>query len=303
MSEKSNPEILTQPHIDSRGVNNGLQDPNNVAAHLIPEDAFSVIDEAVLELPALFRPPSPSDSRVSTTSDAQRFQGFRSESSCCCLTRALGLLKQLFPNVPKACTQSKKQGDEIVTCHLPTSQSVVAENKQIIEAISNMLQCPCSQDGYLLVIMSLIVFKVLDWYAAAACEMSVTNNNQSSSKSHADYRRNSLCRPEMMLQSSKVMSSYCIDDEDQGRMATQLILSELHRAQRLVNLLSQRLKSHLTRNGRVSKSNNAADDQDTLSDGESTSSFSATMMGQLEADLRKRLRALSLEIVDMLRRG
>ena len=49
--------------------------------------------------------------------------------------------------------------------------------------------------------------------------------------------------------------------------------------------------------------NSAADGKDTPSDGESTSPFSAIMLDQLEADLRKRLRALSLEIVDMLRRG
>lgn len=301
--ETSDHDVLAQSHISSRGVNNGL-DSNDGAALLPPEDAFSVLDEAVAELSTLSKPRSPPNSRASTTtSDAPSFQGCRSESPCSCLIRALGLLKQLSPNTSTACTRSKRQGYENATCQLPTIQSVVAENEQTIEAISNMLQCPCSQDGYLLAIMSLIVFKVLDWYSAAARETPVTDDSQTPSQSHPVHRRHSLCHSEKVLQSPTVVGSYCIDGEDQGRMAAQLVLSELHRVQRLINLLSKRLKGHGTCNGAVVTSNTAADGQDTLSDGESTLPFSATMLDQLEADLRKRLRALSSEIVDMLRRG
>jgi hypothetical protein len=169
---------------------------------------------------------------------------------------------------------------------------VIAENEQTIEAISSMLQCPCSQDGYLLTIMSLIVFKALGWYAAAARETPealVTDDGQSSSKSPPGHHGHPSCHSEQVLQFPVVVGSYHIDGEDQGRMAAQLVLSELYRVQRLVNQLSKRLK--------------AADGQDIGCDGDNTSPFSATMLNQLEADLRKRLRALSLEIVEMLRRG
>lgn len=303
MPEISDPDMLAQPDFDFRSFNNELLDSNGASNLLTPEDAFSVIDEAVSDFPTLSKPRSPPDSRGSTTSDGQSFQGFRWESRCCCLIRALDLLKQLFPNASTACTRSSGQGYENAASQLPAIQSVVAENERTIEAISNMLQCPCSQDDYLLAIMSLIVFKVLGWYAAAARNAPVTDDSHSPSKSHPDQRRQSSCHSEQVLQFPTVAGSYCIDGEDQGRMAAQLILGELHRVQRLVNLLSQRLKRHGMRNGTVGVPNGAADGQDTLSDGGSTSPFSATMLDHLEADLRKRLRTLSLEIVDMLRRG
>jgi len=304
--ETSDHEISAQPHIDSRGVNNGLLNSNGDAAFLIPEDAFSVIDEAVFELPTLSKPCSPSNSRASTTSNAQSSQGFGSESPCCCLIRALDLLKQPFPNASTVCTRSR-QGYEHALRQLPTIQSVVAENEQIIKAITNILQCPCSQDGYLLTIMSLIVFKVLSWYAAAARETPVTNDNSQSSSNffHPNYRQSSLRHSEQVLQCSTAVGNYCIEGENQGHTAAQLVLGELHRVQRLINLLSQQFKDHGMHYGTVvGPYHSAADGQDTLSNKDSTfSPFSAIMLNQLEADLRKRLRALSSEIVDMLRRG
>lgn len=166
-----------------------------------------------------------------------------------------------------------------------------------------MLQCPCLQDGYLLAIISIIVFKVVDWYAAAARETPVTDDGQRPSKPYPDRQRDTLCTSEQVLQIPTVVGSDYVDGEDQSRMAAQLILGELHRVQRLVNVLSQRLKSHGTRHEAVSTTNNAAGGQDTPLSGESTRDLSATMMDQFEADLRKRLRVLSLEIVNTLRRG
>ena len=294
-------ENLAQPHIDSRGVNNGFLDFDGAADFFMPEDAFSVIDKAVSELPTVSKLISPPNSQNSTTSDAQSLQGFRSEPSCCCLIRALGLLKQLFPNASTACARSRRQSNESITCQLPTLQSVVAENEQTIEAISIMLQCQCSQDEYLLAIMSLVVFKVLGWYAAAARQTPVTDGSQSPTMANTDQRQLSLRHSEQVLQSPTVVGSYCIDGEDQGRMAAQLVLSKLHRVQQLVNSLSQQLKGHRMRNETADTTNNAADGNDTPPNRENRSPFSATMLDQLETDLRKRLRALSLDIVDMLR--
>lgn len=296
MLDAFEPEILTQTHIDSRGVDNGLLDSSSAADFLLPEDTFDIMDETNVEPPSLPKSLSLPNSQDSATSDTDIFQDFHSESTYCCLVSALGLLKQLFPNASTICTRSKRQGYEDAAPQLPTIQSVVAENEQTIEAISNMLQCPCSHDGYLLAIMSLIVFKVLGWYAAAARDTPMTDDGQSPGKSPSNNGRPSSCHSEQVSPISAVVGSYCIDGEDQGRMAAQLILSELHRVQRLVNLLSQRLKGQAL-------ANSAADGKDAPSDGESTSPFSAIMLDQLEADLRKRLRALSLEIVDMLRRG
>lgn len=302
--ENFDAETLAQSHIDFRAVNNGLLGSDSVAGFSLPDDPFSIIDEAGSELPTQSRPRSPPNSRIPTASEARNPQDFRSQSPRCCLIRALGLLNQLFPNASKTCTHSGKQDHEKATYPLPTIQSVIAENEETIEAICNMLQCPCSQDGHLLVIMSLIVFKVLRWYAAVARKRPMTDENQSPSKSSPDQGQSPLSHSEQVLQSSTAVGSYLLDGEDQGRMAAQLVLSKLHPVQRLVNLLSERLRGHGMRNGMaMGTPNSTAESQDTPVDGESTSPFSASMLNQPEADLRKRLRALSLEIVEMLRRG
>lgn len=297
------PITFTQPYIDTPDINNGVLDSDVARAFDVPEDVFSVIDGAVSDAPTPFKPCFPSSRRPSTTSSSQSFQGSLSDASCCCLIRALGLLKQLSPNASTACTISIGLSYENVSHQIPAIQSVVAENEQTIEAISSMLQCPCSQDGYLLAIMSLIVFKVLGWYAAAAHGTSVIDDNQNRSKSRPHQRQDSFCHSEQGLRAPAVMNSYCADGEDPGRMAAQLVLRELHRVQRIVNLLSQRLKSHGTHDGVAGPLKSGSDGQYTLFDREGASSFSAPLLDQLVTDLRKRLRTISGEIVDMLRQG
>jgi hypothetical protein len=232
-----------------------------------------------------------SEIQSSLPSDVFNFQDLLSDSPGCCLLRALGLLKLLFRNTAATCTCSSGEGYSYTSCQVPTITSVIAENEKTIGVISKMLQCPCSLDGYLLAIMSLIVFKILGWYAAAAKktpETSMAEESQGTNKRKLDARRPSSCHSEQVIQIAAVVGSYCLEGEDQERMAAQLVLSQLHLVQRLVNELSIRLK--------------AADDQEVARGGHLASPISATMLSQLEVDLRKRLRALSLEIVDILHR-
>ena len=281
--EMSDFDVLDQPQFDCRRLNNGFLEFDGAATSLIPEDAFSFVGEAVFKVPAESKPHSLPDSRDSATSDGSFFQDFFWESKCCCLIRALDLLKQLFPDASTVCMYSRRQGYESTTSPVLTIQSVVAKNEQTIEAISGMLQCSCSGDDYLLTIMSLAIFKVLGWYTT------VMDGSQNPSWSHADNQRQPLYHSEQGLQSPLIMGGYCIDGEDQCRRVAQLILSGLNRVQRLVNQLSQRLRSHGMRNRTTSGLNGPADGQSVFSDRVYPSPFSATILVQLEADLRKRL--------------
>ena len=280
--EMSDFDVLDQPQFDCRSLNSDFFEFDGAVASHIPEDAFSFISEAVFESPAQSKPQSLPESRDSTTSDGSFFQDFRWESKCCCLIRALDLLKQLSPNASTTCMYSRRQDHESTTYPVPAIQSVVAKNEQSIEAISGMLQCPCSGDDYLLTIMSLVILKVLGWYTAVM-------DSQNPSWSHADNRRQPLYHSEQGLQSPLNMGGYCTDGEDQCRMVAELILSGLNRVQRLVNLLSQRLRSHGMRIRTTSGLNGPADGVNVFPDGGYPSPFSATILIQLEADLRKRL--------------
>lgn len=265
---------------------------------LLQDDAFSAIDEIIPDLDTAFKPQTPPDTQPSTSHNESL-----SESPCCCLIRALSLFKQLFPNPSVSCSRSESHSrgseKEDSADQLPTLEAVVRENERTIEAISSMLECACSEDGYLLSIMSLIVLKVLGWYAAAARK-----------EARSDGLTRSPQQMEELLKtsggavvggsgsSSSSSSSYRVidgEDSDHRRMAAQTVLSELHRVQRLINALSQRLKGLRQRNGRAHQHADAG------TDGHGAFAFPTTMLDQFEVDLRKRLRDLSTGIVDMLR--
>lgn len=256
---------------------------------ITPENAF-VSMKVISRSTDLSRQLSRPESQSSLPSEALSFQGFRSEPAACCLVRAIALLKQQFGNSATPCTCSKRQGFGHDSCQFPTIQTVITANKESIETISNILQCPCSQDGYLLAIMALVVFKILGWYAAAARETRKApggEENQSSERDQPEPRRPSSCHSEQVFQFPTILGNYSPGSEDQGCIAAQLVLGELHHVQRLVTQLSSRLK--------VVGSQGVHEDN-------ITSPFSAAVLDQLAADLRNRLRTLSLEILDTLRR-
>ncbi|KAF7587029.1 hypothetical protein BBP40_007851 [Aspergillus hancockii] len=285
--DPSDADSLTDPSGINTGSLNAFLDIGSSELLLLPDHAFSVPEEAVRKPLPFSKPQSPPDSRPSTTN------GFHPESSSCsCLARALSILKQLCPATSGPCRAPKGCGYDTGLAPRPNLQAVITNNEQTIETISNMLHCQCAQDGYLLTIMALIVFKVLGWYAIAARETS------SSEPSHGREF------PDISQQPQRFPSEYSVDGEDHSRMAGQVVLSELHRVQRLVKVLSQRLKIH----GMPNQGSSDPLDQlithgtEISFDAECTFPLPITMLHQLETDLRKRLRGLSAEIVEMLRR-
>lgn len=206
--------------------------------------------------------------------------------SGCCLLQAIALLKQLFTNLSAGCSRSPtpssaEDNKTLVSSH-SSLETIISKNKETIETVTAILNCPCSQDAYLLAIMTLIVFKVINWYSTLARE--------SHTGQQPPERRHSI--------------SGSLDDvgeEDGGRIAGQLILSELHCVQRLVSQLSRRLKADSVRS---SMGQLLPDEIGSIqvADSDGWVPFSAAMLDQLEADLRKGLRTLFSEIVSMLRR-
>jgi hypothetical protein len=288
---------------DSDGFDSGfLIDVNNAPSFSTQEDASMLMDTTLCGLPGLSKPSSTAEAPTSSLLDSQTsFDGFTggaasggaaSDAPHCCLVNALSLLSNLSPNPSTACQRSgTRPCNENMSIQIPNIQSIIVKNEQTIDAIRNMLQCRCSQDSYLLVIVSLVTFKVLSWYATAAGRDSPTSDgSQSPGASQSDQGQPS-CHPDHVLQFPSASGSDCgVEGEDQGRMANLLVLSKLHRAQQLANMLSTRLKH--------------AEGQEMLCDADpNPSPFSATMLNQLEADLRNRLRGLSLDIVDRLRRA
>lgn len=191
-----------------------------------------------------------------------------SDSTCHCLVQTLDFMKKL----------SSIKNSSV--------QTVVAENKQVIETVGNMLQCSCADEGYLLTMLAMVAFKILGRYAAAVRKQpeAVTKESEKISDS-----------AEMQPPSSKGPA-----DESIWRIAAQLILSELHRVQRLVNQLSSKLKSYGIEAGHTGAKNDNGHSQLNL---EREAPFSATTLNQIEIDLRKSMGNLSSEIISMLRQS
>lgn len=209
-------------------------------------------------------------------------------TSTCCLIRAMELLPTLFsPSAACTCQSLPPSGSHlppVVDPAPPTTEQAVTKNKQTLDSLQAMLDCPCSttsNNSYLLAIISLAILKVLAWYRAAAVPPPPVAHL-------ADDGRQRGCHAEhVVLSTPAVVDAYRLDgDDDRARMAAQLVLSELHRVQRLVNVLSGRLQQQ---------------QQQQLPGEGGGGFFSVAWFGQLEGDLRRRVRGLSLEIVDLLR--
>ncbi|KAL8830463.1 MAG: hypothetical protein Q9191_001425 [Dirinaria sp. TL-2023a] len=251
-------------------------------------DAYPLFEDAVSELFTLSFPGSTPKHSTSPSKEVQNYQEIHpTKEPCSCLVQALGFMKQLFASSSNACTQGLD--DATATSSI---QAVIARNEATIEAVGSMLKCSCSHDGYLLAVMSLIIFRVLGLYAAVARK---TPNLQGA---QACLSRQSP-PTEQVPQNPTIVGSYCLDGADSARMAAQLVLNELHRVRRLVDQLSSMLKLQAAKKG----TGGGAETPETLDlDSEMTLPLSAVMYDQLDIDLRKRLKALSWEMLDRLRR-
>ena len=278
-----------------------------------PKSSFPVVDDIMVDVPALSRQSTPPRSHTPSLFGEHRLDSSLSDPSCCCLYTALSFVERLSPKSAMACSRSADTGIETETSRPLTIESVVEQNGQVIDSIRSILQCPCSRDGYVLTTISLVVLKIIGWYTAVARGLSTLSaDSRSLEVSQADSVHQ--IRPRLTSTHSKhilffpaTVGSYCIDGgKDSHRMAAQLVLSELHRVQGLVNLFSQRLKHNGDETpGSPSNAESSLKGDDLhLQIGKGLDSpFSPSILDQLEENLRRRLRAVWRELVDILQRG
>lgn len=305
LPELSDSDILGQSHFfpPSLETNTGSNITSNNSSENLFEN-FHLFQDGVPDFSALSRPSSISENQGSpfdAQSSHNRTRG--ADTPCNCLVRALGVMKQLFSNPTSNFASAMEDLDQQqqLDISLPNIQTVISKNQDTIEAINMMLKCSGAHDGYVLTIMSLIVFKVLGWYAAAAAPKAAPTHEDISgiSKLSTSHSRK-LSHSEMVVQDATIVGSYCLEGADADRMAAQLVLSELHRVQRLINQLSAKLKLQIAQETRMN--NESSQGSSYKSDNSDFAvTLSAVTLDQIIVDLRKRLRALSVNIVESLR--
>ncbi|RMD39348.1 hypothetical protein DV735_g5787, partial [Chaetothyriales sp. CBS 134920] len=285
--------------------NSGLTSPFDSGNFDIPSffsNSFTITEDSIIthaQPPPLHAPLSP-QACPPIISDDQIIQPPCTQSICCCIIRALTLLKTLVPDSWTTCDRSKG-GLGNSTCQVPALERVLAENKRSIEEMMEMLECSCARDGYLLFVVAIIVLKLLGLYTRVARETRARGGDQSPPNCTSDSGQHySHCYSGHSASSSSSAAAESHDgDDSQRRIALQQVLGELHLVQRLINTLSQHLEAY--------RSKQPEDVAIWVPDGQVPmwdldAPFSALLMEQLEADLRKRLRALSDEIIEMLRK-
>lgn len=109
---------------------------------------------------------SPSSSVVEISFDELISKSNISPASCtsspeppnCCLSVAVGFLVQVTPNSKTLCTMS---GNEQGSNPIQENNTTIEDNRLIVDELVKILECRCSQDGYLLTIISLVLFKTM----------------------------------------------------------------------------------------------------------------------------------------------
>lgn len=162
---------------------------------------------------------------------------------------------------------------------LPQLPTVIDRNKRAMEAVRSTLQTSCSQDGYILVVVCLIVSKVLSTFASAIRESCARGN---------DRRRPSAS-------ASSTLS------ENKDPIAAQRVLDELYQVQASMDQLGAKMQLWAKQN-RTSGSEAFPIGNDTSHTTLAGFPFSATVLNHLYTELRKRLSTLSLEVIDELKR-
>ncbi|KIW05308.1 uncharacterized protein PV09_03833 [Verruconis gallopava] len=168
-------------------------------------------------------------------------------------------------------------------------RSILSMNEHAIDEMIRILRCSCSTDSILLTTIVLVVLKVLECYAAAARMVS-----RNDSPSHHELQSG----PSSPWQRSGEPATRSLQDRigsDYDCQSAQLVLVELHRVQRVVNQLSPKL--HDCKDGLDMPVEQSSGCLSSIS-----VPISSIILEQLESEMRKRIRALSSEIIEALRR-
>ncbi|KAL4770829.1 aflatoxin regulatory protein-domain-containing protein [Aspergillus nidulans var. acristatus] len=271
-------------------------DIDSIPAQAIGE-SVSVTEHPLLPTPALSDPKS--EDTLETTSNHVKP----------CLISVLDVFRDVFADTPTPCKKADRQQG---SSRALTIESMVSDNREAIDTLSAVMDCPCSHDAYILSIVSLAVLKVMGRYIAAARgQIPATEDTRGWGQEvsmHSDRPRQFLPFDEQLPGSPGPVGSYSIEGRNQNRMAAQLVLSELHRVQRLVNILASRLESLRLRPCLSPASTFGSNSTDSIIENPLLAArrilpLSGSTFSRMEDDLRKRLRAVSSETIEILRRA
>ncbi|KIA75332.1 C6 zinc finger domain protein [Aspergillus ustus] len=326
---------LETPAMDSDSITDTL---NDISSLLMPDSnnrrslGSSDVNDPINSIVSSGVPSLSPDVQTLSSARSSTRRATITSSPCDCLTQALDLLKTLcathssstpalggsdtalvfLPNTAAATANANTNTDTGV------AQTILEENKQHIEAVSVMLSCSsCTADAFLLTLFSMIVLKILERYATAARSRVYKSlaggveSNKIMQSSGKNMHMPALSRTHTHKYNGMQMAA---EDSMNGRVPARLVLSELHRVQRLVKHLSPHLKETRERERETETDDRAMTIEHTFQGRargaeENKNSktiapqFSSATLTQMESDLRRNLSLLSADIIIQLRQN
>lgn len=109
---------------------------------------------------------------------------------------------------------------------LPTLDAVLSANKAAVESLSALLRCPCSANPHFSTTIALSITKILSWYQAIAgvAQEIVSPINT---------------RMEAFTHTPIFLGGFKLEVEDEETFRTQIILGELRKVEKLVDIFSE----------------------------------------------------------------
>ncbi|KAK3627689.1 hypothetical protein LTR56_015451 [Elasticomyces elasticus] len=269
---QANPSTLTQSNQSALPLLSSPSDSSTSSGNL---NSYVDLSSYFSGDPVAVGGSSMSGSSSRSSSALQISPNLRPSGSCSCHGRALDLVGQPTP------LQNHNNG---FNCGRPSFESVIDLNNTATDAMSEILQCPCGKNAYLLIVLALATFKTLEWFDAAA----------------ADGEVGLVSAPNTSI------GGGIVGRENRSRAAAQIVFSRLPSIHRVVRTLSDQLltlhgnanlddvntpQQHTSNTSRLS----AADDCFALS------TLSSSLASSLEGDLRKRSIDLAKRVILRLR--
>ncbi|KEY72291.1 hypothetical protein S7711_00289 [Stachybotrys chartarum IBT 7711] len=242
--------------------------------------------------------------RNATESDAGKPKG---NDDDCCLVRLGTIIQRLFSHNVVAAPHSGDDADI-----RPEDAFILGRNKEAIAIIQEVLSCSCSDDIHLLGMLAQIMAKVLGWYAIVARRTSLIlppagtkassqadsgiSIGSSASSSGSPSRVTSGVTMSLTTERARWRNEE-VASKDLGRTAAQLVLSQLYPIRHLITDLSTKLEARAA----AQRIDMSIDLQGGTVDDRPFVPFSDVMLDQLAAELKDRLRILSVGTVRSLR--
>ncbi|KAK6074939.1 hypothetical protein SCUP234_07938 [Seiridium cupressi] len=258
------------------------QGDSEIADLLMPDDGTL---QFTSETSQAFYPYAPNHSPISLDGRSLSLCGTESsdmsDSPCSCLMQVFCMMRRLTMSKSAASILTNGIHESLPPGELSSVSSlkvraVVMDNQQIVGLASGVLRCSCSERNHMLTMLSMVVVMLLRSYAELL--------NATEQPSIKTGRDTSVPEP-----SGAVFGNH----KETDRIVAQLIFSELHRVQQLVDAISTRLTSR----------EDAAGRQILLSPESGTIAppFSATTLDRIGMDMRESLSRLSSKIISILR--